>query len=129
MPNEPQLRLLLLLHWAYTRLQFISRNLQFDYLVGKDGIDLVERELSTTVFGSEWIFVRWYNRQVTRPTNPEKIKIATSTPIKAIWPVSIAEIKTVLKNIRSTKTIEKQIKEKQPSKLTNAIRLSRANQM
>ena len=47
----------------------------------------------------------------------------------AIWPVSIAEIKAVLKNIRSTDTIDAQMREKQPNKLTNAIRLFLANQM
>ena len=104
-------------------------NLQFDYLVCKDEAGLVEKELSTAVFGSGRIFVRWYSRQVTNPTNPENIKIATSTPIKAIWPLSIAEIKALLKNTRSTDTIETQMREKQPSKLTNAIRLFLANQM
>tara|TARA_Y100001970_G_scaffold7712_1_gene8823 strand:- start:323 stop:577 length:255 start_codon:yes stop_codon:yes gene_type:complete len=84
MPNEPQLRLLVLLRWADVRPLFRFYNLQFDYLVGKDEAGLVEKELSTAVFGSGQIFVRLYSRQVTNPTNPENIKIATSTPIKAI---------------------------------------------
>ena len=129
MPNEPQLRFLVLLRWAHTRLHFIFRNLQFNYLVGKDEAGLAAKELSTAVFGSGRISVRWYSRQVTNPTNPEKIKIATSTPATAIWPVSIAEIKAVLKNTRSTDTNETQMREKQPSKLTKAIRLFLANQM
>ena len=56
MPNEPQLRLLVLLRWADIRLLFRFYNLQFDYLVCKDEADLVEKELSTAVSGSGRIF-------------------------------------------------------------------------
>ena len=58
MPNEPQLRLLVLLRWVEVRMLFRFYNLQFDYLVCKDEAGLVEKELSTVVFGSGRIFVR-----------------------------------------------------------------------